>query len=116
MRELGAPGVAGTAGAPQTEEERKRAETLAAAWEAMLVEGMDGATAQGAGGASGPGAGKVAQDAGAEDAFQKTIRETMSRMQDSEASLRVSHHAHISPSSPLFPRRVTSRTLLTSTC
>jgi peroxin-19 len=104
MRELGAPGapVPGAGGGPappQTAAERAQAEKLAAAWEAMLVEGMDAASASGSGAGASAGtdtAATAAPAAGAgteheepADAFQKTIREAMARMQDNEAGLRV---------------------------
>jgi hypothetical protein len=87
MRELsGAAGAAPSgpgAAAPQTQtaEERQRTEAFAAAWETLLAEGMDANV--------GVGTTAPAPDASAEDAFARTIREAMERMQTSESNLRV---------------------------
>jgi peroxin-19 len=93
MRELGGAPPPAAQGDTGGEDERARAQAFAAAWEALLVEGMDAkagpgvaaptsTSAQGA-----PSAGAAGADA--EDAFARTIRETMARMQNSEANLRV---------------------------
>jgi hypothetical protein len=84
MNELGraesdAAATSATADDDATDGERRRA--MMAAWEAMLVEGMDGAAQEREGQAAGPGAGAE------EDAFQKTIREAMSKMKRSEQTL-----------------------------
>jgi peroxin-19 len=66
-----------------SEQERER--TLAAAWEAMLIEGMDGATdpslTQGA---------PIAPKAGEKDDFQSRIRNTMNKLKESESGLKSS--------------------------
>ncbi|KAI0318066.1 Pex19 protein family-domain-containing protein [Amylostereum chailletii] len=85
LRELG--GDTGPPPAPGTEdsadEERRRQEALKKAWEAMLIEGMDGASGASAGGSTGP---ETKGQAAAEDAFQKNIREAMERLKQSDAN------------------------------
>ncbi|KAJ8596672.1 Pex19 protein [Rhizopogon salebrosus TDB-379] len=63
-------------------EERER--SLAAAWEAMLIEGLDGSTQQGASGAS------TAPKPGEKDDFQSRIRNTMNKLKESESGLKSS--------------------------
>jgi hypothetical protein len=63
-------------------EERER--SLAAAWEAMLIEGLDGSTQQGASGAS------AAPKPGEKDDFQSRIRNTMNKLKESESGLKSS--------------------------
>jgi hypothetical protein len=94
MRELSGagptPGELGAASTStsQTEQEKEKAKAFAAAWEAMLVEGM-GAEAWTADKATTAGRAQAQAGAAPEDAFAKTIREAMERMQDSEANLQV---------------------------
>jgi peroxin-19 len=84
MREITA-GVPGAGDAPrenETDEEKAEREQLfKAAWEAMLIEGMDGQVKAGDV-ASGSAAPEPAND------FQKTVRAAMDKMKTSEDSLK----------------------------
>lgn len=99
MKELGGtiPSLSASgagAGAGQEDAERERA--FLQAWETMLAEGMDGtmeAPTADASKSSTSGTTKPA-DAGVEDAFQKTIRDAMDRMNQSEEALKVSTFSH----------------------
>ncbi|KAG2102818.1 Pex19 protein [Suillus discolor] len=67
------------------EQREERERTLAAAWEAMLIEGMDGATdpalTQGA---------PIAPKTGEKDNFQSRIWNTMNKLKESESGLKSS--------------------------
>ncbi|KAI0051537.1 Pex19 protein [Auriscalpium vulgare] len=71
-------------GAKDKEEEKKREDTFKAAWEAMLVDGMDGLVdLDGFNGKA-----SASNDAeSVEDAFQKSVRQAMERLKASEDTL-----------------------------
>ncbi|KAG1894708.1 Pex19 protein [Suillus fuscotomentosus] len=75
------------------EQREKREHTLAAAWEAMLIEEMDGATdpslTQGA---------PIAPKTGEKDDFQSRIRNTMNKLKESESGLKSSDPSSSAPS------------------
>ncbi|KAI0266429.1 Pex19 protein family-domain-containing protein [Gloeopeniophorella convolvens] len=84
LRELATPesasNVASGSGATAAEgDDTERDKAFRAAWEAMLVEGMDGAL-------GGLSEGKDVADT-SEDAFQKNVREAMERLHKSDANL-----------------------------
>lgn len=68
-----------------SEQREERERTLAAAWEAMLIEGMDGSAdpslTQGA---------PIAPKTGEKDGFQSRIRNTMNKLKESESGLKSS--------------------------
>jgi peroxin-19 len=68
-----------------SEQREERERTLAAAWEAMLIEGMDGSTdpslTQGA---------PIASKTGEKDDFKSRIRNTMNKLKESESGLKSS--------------------------
>ncbi|KDR85803.1 hypothetical protein GALMADRAFT_234894 [Galerina marginata CBS 339.88] len=87
MREIAgeAPAAEGTPGSDPTEEEQAR--TLKAAWEAMLVEGMDGNLGEGGSGGLGEPfmkEGEASKDGGA---FQDKIKQAMHKLKESESKL-----------------------------
>lgn len=95
MKELGGATSTFSAGDTSTGglEDAERERALMQAWESMLAEDMDGAMG---GTSSGGRTGKAAGTEGAkkdqeevEDAFQKTIREAMERMKESDDALKV---------------------------
>ena len=67
---------------PSTDEEPTRDEAFRKAWEAMMIEGMEGKPETG----KGPSAG------GVEDGFQDSIKRAMERMRESEQGLHVRSH------------------------
>ncbi|KDQ51862.1 hypothetical protein JAAARDRAFT_40687 [Jaapia argillacea MUCL 33604] len=97
MAEIAASGSggAGSAGAGGETEEEEKEKAFRAAWEAMLIEGMDEAIGakkpEGADAKKGKGGEKVGSGSGTkpeeEDAFQKTIRQAMDKLKESESSL-----------------------------
>ena len=110
MRDMGAPfgnagEASGSAASVDPAEEQRREEAFRKAWEAMLIEGMDGAvpglddiagvTAKSGLGASTGAAAETGKDkeksmGPAEDDFQKNIRAAMQKLKESEQNLRVS--------------------------
>ncbi|KAG2057926.1 Pex19-domain-containing protein [Suillus hirtellus] len=74
------------------EQREERERTLAAAWEAMLIEEMDGATdpslTQGA---------PIAPKTGEKDDFQSRIRNTMNKLKESESGLKASDPSRSAP-------------------
>ena len=75
----------GSGGETETSEHmEERERSLAAAWEAMLIEGMDGSLQQGVSDAS------TAPKAGEKDDFQSRIRNTMNKLKESESGLKSS--------------------------
>lgn len=113
MRDMGAPlgnagEVPGSAASVDPAEEQRREEAFRKAWEAMLIEGMDGAvpglddiagvTAKSGSGAStgaeaDTGKDKEKATGAAEDDFQKNIRAAMQKLKESEQNLRDSQAA-----------------------
>ncbi|EIN05462.1 Pex19 protein, partial [Punctularia strigosozonata HHB-11173 SS5] len=79
----GATGVAGTGQEGGGESSDVEKERLMAAWEAMLVEGMNGMS-------EGAPTGTVPAE---DNDFQKTIRETMDKMKQSEEALKEADNA-----------------------
>lgn len=89
FRDLGATGGAG--GGTEQDEAFKKV------WEELMIqdlEGMGGLPGTGGAGASGSGAAGggagVAGAAGAEDAFQRTIKQAMEKLKDSDETAKVS--------------------------
>lgn len=104
MKEIGGSagfGAAENAGKTPTADEKEAERMFRAAWEAMLIEGMGGEggqLAEGMGellGQSGikgktvESSGKEAGNAEEKDDFQKTIRQAMDKLKDSESTLKV---------------------------
>jgi peroxin-19 len=75
----------------RTAEEQEKERMFKAAWEAMLIEGMNGQEVAGMEDFWGHGgAGKKEIDgAGETDDFQKTIRHAMEKLKESESTLQV---------------------------
>ncbi|KAF7970149.1 hypothetical protein HWV62_24930 [Athelia sp. TMB] len=113
MRELvpgpplgGAPAAATTGAAGTKEEIRAQEAAFKAAWEAMLVEGMDG-MAPGAGGSSsavpgatefpGVGSSKPKDAAGKPKDFQAGIRAAVDKLKESESALKDSSSGSATP-------------------
>ena len=108
MRELvpgpplgGTPAVATTGATGNKEEIRAQEAAFKAAWEAMLVEGMDGMVpGAGAGSSSAPGAAEFAgvgsskpkDAAGKPKDFQAGIRAAVDKLKESETALKVRLH------------------------
>jgi peroxin-19 len=100
MREIVAEGKGGKAreeGGEEGTEEERQAKMFKAAWEAMLVEGMNGPGGEelaellvGAGGEAAPGArdGKSTTGEGA-GGFQDKIKRAMDKLKESETNLQV---------------------------
>lgn len=99
------PGASGAVGDGAKDDEEERARAFKAAWEAMLVEGMDGnlgedglpidPSSQKAAGSSTSGSGA----AGAGTSFQDKIKQTMDKLKESESKFQVCYHpSPISPS------------------
>lgn len=100
--------IAGEAGVPEagasgdmSESERDRA--LKAAWEAMLVEGMDGNIGQD--GIAGLGGEALEKDAGSgkdnAGGFQDKIKQAMNKMKENEAKIQARRDAHQGNIDPL---------------
>jgi peroxin-19 len=97
MRELGNPSLSESAGNedhPEGEQGNEQAEQMfRAAWEAMLVEGMDGVV-QGSSQDANEKSSSLKTDDKAGDgepsnAFQDRIRQAMDRLRESESNLQV---------------------------
>ncbi|PSR73525.1 hypothetical protein PHLCEN_2v10637 [Hermanssonia centrifuga] len=91
MREIAAesgttPDKGNEKGAPQSEEDLKREEEFRKAWEAMLVEGLNGQMEADAHGGASEGKRKEGE-AVKEDEFQASIRKAMEKLKESEANL-----------------------------
>ncbi len=80
--------------APQSEEDLKREEEFRKAWEAMLVEGLNGQMEADAYGGASEGKSKEGE-AVKEDEFQASIRKAMEKLKESEANLHVRIQSNI---------------------
>jgi len=90
MREMGGEDLADSAkteeGRKKTEEEKEKERLFKAAWEAMLIEGMNGQ--DGTEDLIGHDeVGKETDRTGGKDDFQKTIRQAMEKLKESESTL-----------------------------
>lgn len=105
MRELGSGNVSSTGESadgnnnPERELSSEEAERMfKAAWEAMLVEGMDGASSQTAQKGN-PSTSATQQGDGAPpNTFQDQIRQAMNKLRESESNLQVLYlvcHCHL---------------------
>ncbi|TFK47301.1 Pex19 protein [Heliocybe sulcata] len=88
MREMSLGGE-GSGSAALSEEDREKAKALAAAWEAMLVEGMDEAvgTRKDEDAEGTKGEKEKAMEQEVEDSFQKSIRQAMEKLESSESAM-----------------------------
>jgi len=93
MREIAGEKAGDAAGSTDSMSEEDRARAFKAAWESMLVEGMDG-NIEGAGGLEGLGG--VAKDGSAEKGkdqggagFQDKIKQAMDKLKESESKFQV---------------------------
>ncbi|KAG1785454.1 Pex19 protein family-domain-containing protein [Suillus plorans] len=80
------------------EQREERERTLAPAWEAMLIEGVDGTTDP----SLTQGAPPIAPKTGEKDDFQSRMRNTMNKLKESESGLKSSDPSSSAPSPDSF--------------
>lgn len=88
-------------GGAQTEEEKKREEAFRAAWEKMLVEGMNGAldiddltgdaSSKGKKKEADVGSSAAVPSVESDDTFQASIKKAMEKLKESDANLQACH-------------------------
>ncbi|EPQ51527.1 Pex19 protein, partial [Gloeophyllum trabeum ATCC 11539] len=94
MREMSLSGEGSGSGMTLSEEDKEKAKAFAAAWEAMLVEGMDEAIGKRKDEEEDPGERKdKATEKEVDDAFQRSIRQAMEKLESSESAMQADANA-----------------------